>query len=103
MRFTRNLSGLKRIRTNGAYKRNIEYISPKKEETSNDTIARWVINSKIIEMLEQNKGDIEIEIYLREKYPNYAEYIPKMIVHHSSKLRAKTTENNKQKEVGDAR
>ena len=30
-------------------------------------------------MMEENKGSIEIEIYLRNKYPSYSTYIPKII------------------------
>ena len=105
MRFTRNLNGngISRLRKNHTYKYKPEYIPPPKPEPSNDTLSRMAINKKIIEMLEENKNDIEIELYLREIYPGYVEYIPKMIRHHMSKINEKRSKNTKQEEVGDNR
>lgn len=97
MRFTRNVSGLERLYSNMSYKRKnpkyyMDNIGPRREQ-SEDTKIRKDIYRIIIEMLNNNKGTIEIEIYLRELYPNYAEYIPKVVNDQYIKFNASKKKN----------
>ena len=82
----RDINGIRRL-WNTRVKTNIShlYVPFKKEETSEDTIIRRDINKTIMDMIQEKKGRVEIEIYLTNKYPNYSEYILKMISHRFDK------------------
>ena len=100
-------SGVERLRKNTTYKRKKStykgLVPYKKPEPSEDTVIRKDINKIIMDMINQNKGDIEIEVYIRNKYPNYADYIPKMISHHSNKLRKIQVKKAENIKSGDER
>ena len=67
---------------------------------SEDTRTRKDINGIIRGMAEQKKSSIEIKLILSEKYPNYEEYIIKMINQYFGKPN-KTKNSNV--EMGDER
>jgi len=107
MRDTRNINGILRLKNNRVYTPMIaRYCStaPHREQ-SEDTKIRRNIYRIIIEMIQQNKSNVEIEIYLRNLYPDYAEYIPKVINDQFAKrkLKEKTAEDEKTKNDGDER
>jgi len=83
MRFVNDENGLSRIRNNQKYKpKPISYYcdrKPKIKVESEDTKIRKDIYKNIIELMANNKSNIEIEIYLRNMYPDYAEYIAKVV------------------------
>ena len=107
MRFIRDVSGLSRISTKYAHKPNRRRggnVSPKYEKVvSEDTRIRKDINAIIFQQVDAGKCDIEIEIYLTEKYPSYAEYIRKMIVNYITKVNLKKAKEQKNIESGDER
>ncbi len=109
MRCTRDITGLNRLTSNRVYSRrpNDHYYNygplPKKTEESEDTKIRKDINTTIIEMIKEGKNDIQIELHLKNLYPNYSEYILKMISHQFSKMNASKAANSKDDKTGEGR
>lgn len=99
MRYTRNLTGLERIIQEGRKSRkkykdySWYYDNRRKTIESKDTKIRKDINLTIKSMIDAKKNDIQIEMYLTQLYPDYSEYIPKMISHHFSKLKEANIKN----------
>ena len=109
MRYTIIIDGLNRL---GNYRRKNAnrfedrgwYYDEKKEnEQSSDTKIRIDINSSVISMIKEGKGRVQIEVILTEKYPDYSEYILKMINHQFSKFNKTTTEVSKDENSGEER
>ena len=106
MKYTRELNGVERLKNARNYSPGSKCYKErkfKKREESEDTRIRKDINKTIMDMLDQNKCDIEIEIYLRNIYPNYAEYIAKMISNRISKLKGRNLVENSKQDIGDER
>jgi len=107
MRFTNNeICGIERLRKNETYrpqksrkKIHIPYIKVE----SDDTKIRRDIYATIISMIKEKKSDIEIEIFLRNKYPDYAEVIPKFISDQFAKYSSNKKVETEAKETGDER
>ena len=105
MRFTRNIDGLSRIsdhekRYRHKYNDKGWYYDPlKKSEPSEDTKTRKNINETIVKMIKEGKNDIQIEIYLKNMYPTYSEYILKMISHQFSKIKSSDSKDGKNGEA----
>lgn len=107
MRFISNASGVERLRKNLNYKpkeyRKKIYVPYGDKKESEDTTIRKDIYVTIINMMKENKSDIEIEIYLKNKYPDYAEIIPKFIRDQFSKRASNKKEKLEIKETGNER
>ena len=99
MGYYQNLSGRWiRVQSDSASHRQI--VPPTTKTPSEDTIIRREINYMIRCMEMQNKSSIEIKLILSEKYPNYSEYIIKMINQYFGKPNKTKTSNV---EKGDER
>ena len=105
MRFTRDVKGLARIKTQYAKTLKKPFFAsfPKNNEESEDTKVRKNIHKIILEKIGEEKSNIEIEIYLRNMYPDYAEYIAKMINDQFIKMGLNKKEEVSDKETGDER
>ena len=80
MRYYRDVSGIERIRTKESHRpKTWRGYEPIKREDSEDTRIRKDIYRIIMEMMRNSKNTIETEIYLRGLYPNYADFIPKVV------------------------
>ena len=104
MRYTKNITGLARLRKNEEYKpKPISTYIPTTKEESKDTRIRKEINSIIDNMIQQNKSNMEIQIFLANEYPDYTEYIIKMIKHHFNKLNQKKLTKDSNDKAGEER
>ena len=110
MRYTRSVSGLTRLSDYRKKHRNREYDNgwyyagkPAPKEQSEDTKIRMDINTTIRNMMFEGKNDVQIEIYLTDLYPNYSEYILKMISHQFSKNNTSKSVESKDGKNGEAR
>ena len=102
----RNISSLERLTKSRNIPSASDYFfntkKPARQE-SEDTKARKDINETVIKMIKEGKNDIQIELYLKDLYPNYSEYILKMISHQFSKINASKSENSKDDKTGEGR
>jgi len=107
MRYVRNRKGLNRLKTNRQYTggnmSNYNNISKAKKEESEDTKIRRDIHVILVRMAKDNKSSIEIKYCLTDKYPDYEEYIIKMINQLSSKMDSLNTKPKASREEGDER
>ena len=101
MRFVKDKSGIERTRTKytqgdrvGKIRCGFNTYQPHINKQSEDTIIRRDINKTIMDMIQEKKGRIEIEIYLTNKYPNYSEYILKMLSHRFDKQNSSKDKEN---------
>ena len=106
MRFIKKSSGLNRIKNNrSSYTagfRSDYYVSTKREE-SEDTKIRKDIYTILNNMARENKSSIEIKYALTDKYPNYEEYIIKMINQYFGKINSNKKSKTSNEEKGDER
>lgn len=108
MKSEKRVSGLERIRTNSTSYRGgscsdfYGYNQYKRAE-SEDTKIRRNIYAIINNMAQEEKTSIEIKAILTEKYPNYEEYIIKMINQYFGKLNSINIRKSSDLSRGDER
>jgi len=105
MGYTRDINGLLRMKTKYTPKAKKAYFPPLKvnKEESEDTRIRKDIHRIIIKKIGENKSNIEIEIYIRSMYPDYAEYIAKMVNDQFTKRGLNRRVEDSDIEIGDER